>query len=411
MPAPSPIAPPASSPTAQANFNRLVQDIAWFGLGLPATMNFISVYAVRINANATVLGLLAALPAICALLTSSLARAWRKRYPDSVRALFWPGVGHRLTFLLPALTPFFPEAFQPYWLVLAISLPALPQGMANVLFLVLMRESVEPYRITALTSRRNMFFNLAVAAGTLSFGLWLDAVVFPLNYQVMYVVAFVLTMVSLWKVNQCVPITAEPPHPADEPDVNPWRDRAFQRVVLLVLVTHIPMFMIGPVVTLRLVEQMGASEGFMAYFALAGQITAAITAAMTNRVVQLVGYHSAMAIGMMLMAIMAAATALLPTLPPMIFASILGGCGWTLTAISIFGFFNQNMPQEHVTRYSTLWSQVTMLCVFIGPMLGSQLVNVGLGVVTVLLIGAGMRAVAAALIHAEKGKAARQIAE
>lgn len=404
----APTSPPASLPVAQANFERLVKEIAWFGLGLPATMNFLSVYAIRIDASATVLGLLSSLPAIFALLTSTVARAWRQRFTDSIRAMWLPGYGMRLVFPLCALTPFLPQEWQQYWLVVAVTLPALPQGLSNVVFLILMRESVEPHRITALTSRRNMFFNLAVAAGTLSMGFWLDAVAFPLNYQVMFLAAFVAAVMSVRLVLQCQPITTSRPPSADAPEISPWHDRRFQKVVFLAIVTHIPMFLIGPIVSLRLVDELDASDGFMAYFALAGQVMAAITAAWTNRIVQVIGSQRTMALGMILMAIMAAMTALFPTLPPMLLAGALGGIGWTLTAISIFGFFNDHMPQEHVARYSTVWSQVTTLCVFIGPLVGSQMVNLGMGVSAVLLVGAALRVISAVLIRMELRSEAQQ---
>lgn len=387
--------------TSQANFNHLVWDIAWFGLALPATMSFLSVYAIRINASATVLGLLAALPAVFALLTSSLARTWRRRYPDSVRAMYWPAFGHRLVFLLPALTPFFPKEWQPLWLVLAVSLPAFPQGIANVIFLVLMRETVENRRITELTSRRSMYFNLAVAAGTLAFGFWLERVAFPLNYQVMFVVAFVLSQASGWHLQQLKPIAVEPVRLPGQMLISPWRVGAFRRVIFLLLITYVPFFLLGPIVPLRLVDDLGATESFMAYFALGGQVAAAIVAGMTSLVVRKLGSQRTMALGMIGSALSAAILGLSSSLVLMLVASVVAGISWTMTAIAIFGYFNENMPQEDITRYSTLWNQLVMLTIFVGPMVGSQLVALGMDLRSVLLLGAGLRLLAGIAIPLE----------
>src|SRR5690554_7051500 len=104
-PAGIPSAPPD---VARDNFRHLVIEITYFGLAVPALSRFLSVYAIRLGADAMLLGWLAALPYIFQLITSSMAGTWRRRYPDTVSAQFWPGLFYRLSFLLPALTPFFP---------------------------------------------------------------------------------------------------------------------------------------------------------------------------------------------------------------------------------------------------------------------------------------------------------------
>ena len=68
---------------AQKNFSLLVADIGWFGLALPATSQFLAIYAIRLDASAALLGWLAALPSIVALISSTFAQWWRKRYPEA----------------------------------------------------------------------------------------------------------------------------------------------------------------------------------------------------------------------------------------------------------------------------------------------------------------------------------------
>jgi hypothetical protein len=60
---------------------------------------------------------------------------WRARFTNSGDAIILPSLGHRFIFLLPALTPFMPTDFQSIWLILALTLPAIPQGVASVVFL------------------------------------------------------------------------------------------------------------------------------------------------------------------------------------------------------------------------------------------------------------------------------------
>src|SRR5690606_23909870 len=130
----------------------LVLDIVWFGLAMPAIDRFREVYAIRLGADANQLTLLASLPALVLLFASSLAGRWMSRYSNSTQAVFWPGIGFRLAFLLPALTAFMPASFQLHWLTLAIILPSLAQGISAVGFVVMMRESVHEKKIAPLHS-------------------------------------------------------------------------------------------------------------------------------------------------------------------------------------------------------------------------------------------------------------------
>ncbi len=384
------------SERVDANFRLLVLDILWFGLALPSISRFLGLYTIKINDSPTILGLQSSLPAIIALVTSGLALWWRGHFSTINRALLWPGLGYRLTYLLPAFTPLFPKDWQPVWLVASVSIPAIPQGISSVLFLVLMREAIgTPRRLTTLTSRRSMTFNISVGIGTLLFGLWLELVAFPRNYQVMFVGAFLLSLLSLVCVQRTRPLTAEVPPSTAQPAVRPWKVLAFRRVAMVTMLTHISASMLWPIVTLRLVEDLGADEGFMSLFSVAELTAATLAAALSNRAVQRFGSLKVITLGMLGSAVSSVLIALLPdkwlTLP----AAALNGACWTMTAIAIFGYFSENTPQDALTPYSTRWNQVVMVSLFIGPMLGSQLAStVSLSFVVVLLIGAVLRALA-----------------
>src|SRR5688500_16945841 len=183
-------------PDERTNFHHLVRDMTWFGLAVAATRRFLSVYALRLGATPMELGLISSLPWVMIVLSSGLAGWWVRRNGDVVRALLIPGLAFRLLFLLPAFAPLLPLDIQPAWLILSITLPAIPQGIAGVTFLVAMRYSIDPKHMTSLTSTRNLVLNLSVAASALMFGLWLEKAPFPFNYQAMFVVAFLFALMS-----------------------------------------------------------------------------------------------------------------------------------------------------------------------------------------------------------------------
>jgi MFS family permease len=384
------------------NFRLLVLDIAWFGLAIPATTQFLAVYAIRLDASPALLGWLAALPAIMALATSGLAQWWRARFDTMLDALFWPALGYRLAFLLPALTPFLPAAWQPVWLVVAVALPAIPQGIASVLFLVILRESVEKRQLTALMGQRSMWYNVAVALGTLAFGVWLGWIVFPLNYQIMFVAAFGFALISLHNVMRVRVLSSTPVQVPDQsPPARPWQSPGLRRAALFSAIIHLTFFFVVPIIPLRLVNELGADEEFVSIFAMTSTAAGAIMSRYTGRVVALIGSRTTMSIGMIGSGVAGVMLAMMDTRYLALPAGVIGGVFWTLAAISQFTYFSENAPAENATRYMTVYNQVVMLAVFIGPMIGSQLASRAFDLVAVLWIGAALRLVAAGIVAAD----------
>lgn len=262
----------------RSNFNHLVLDIVWFGLALAATSRFLSVYAIRIGASPADLGWISALPALVLLVSSALGTWWRRHFSTSVKALILPAFGFRLVFLLPAFTPFLPIEWQPIYLLMSVTVPAIPQGLAGVTFIVMMREAIFERRITPLLGWRSLMLNLGLAAGALGFGILLEKLPFPLNYQSMFVVAFAFAMLSLWHCSRVsilapmpsapkpMPLVEQPP--ALTPQRSIWRSRTFGSIAFATAVTHGAMFFLVPVTPLYLVERFDATEGFMAIFGM-----------------------------------------------------------------------------------------------------------------------------------------------
>ncbi|MBI5960151.1 MAG: MFS transporter [Chloroflexi bacterium] len=385
--------PAETSQQAAQNFRLLALDIVWFGLAFPAVARFLALYTIRVDGSALVLGLQASLPAIFALITSSFALWWGKHFSDVVAGQFWPGIGYRLMFLLPAFTPYFPKEWQPIWLVFSVTIAALPQGISSVLFLVLMREGVENHRIMALTSRRSLAFNLSVGIGTLFFGLWLEEVAFPINYQLMFVVGFLLSLISLLNVQAVKVIFPETRPPAGQAVQRPWRAPAFRRVAVVTAATHVALFAMGPIISLRLVEELGADEAFMSIFAVIELSCASLAAASTGKLMRRYGIITLTAFGMLSTGISALIFAFAPDLWWTLPGAALGGAGWTTAAICLFGYFNENTPPDSLTSYSTGYNQVVMLSIFVAPLLGSQLAEVGISLVAVLIGGGVLRIV------------------
>lgn len=381
----------------RANIRHLVLDIAWFGLALPSTTRFMSIYAIRLGATPLELGWLSSLPAIMLLIASAWSSGWRARYPNTIRALFWPALAYRLAFFLVGLTPFLPPGWQVAWLILAVSLPALPQGVGTVLFLVMMRESVRPDHLRRLVSYRLTAMNVAIAVAALAYGVWLEAAPFPLNYQVMFLLSFVFTLASLSNVLTVHILYPSPTPVGEQVMIRPWRSVSFRRVAFVAAAVHVSFFSASAVIPLRLVNELGASEGFMALFGVAELVAGAVAAAFTNRIGRRIGNLAMSVWGMIGAAAAAAIIALFPRLELALVASALTGASWMAVVVGLFSFFSETTPVEDMTRYTTAYNQTISLAIFVGPMLGSVLANGGVALPVVLLLSAGLRLLAGVL--------------
>lgn len=387
----------------QANFNSLVIDVAWFGLAFASTSRFLSVYAIRLGATSTDLSLLASLPAIAMMISTSLAGWWSKRYADPVKANLWPGIGFRLAFLFPVFIPLLPPAIQLPGLIALATLPQLGQGMGATIFVVMMRQAIPMRRMTALLSQRMLVFNACVGIGVLAYGFFLERTTFPVNYQAMFGLSFLLSMGSMWRV-MAVKLPPRPPMPATHstaPKSSPWRTPSFQRVAFIAAIIHVAFVAVAPLLPLHLVEVFGATESFIALYGLVELIAGASIALVTSTLVARFGNRNLITLSMAGTALSMSVQALAPSLEFTLIASALSGASWTAAGIGLFGFFSETTPQEDMMGYTNAYHQIIFLALFVGPLIGSALASADMNLLAVLIAGAVLRLISAALTQVE----------
>jgi len=380
------------------NFRHLVFDVLWFGLAFPAIDRFRDVYAIRLGADAGQLTLIASLPALVLLFMSSIAARWMSRFSSSNASIQAPGIVFRLMFLFPALTAFIPTQFQLPWLIMSFVVPAIGQGISAVGFVVLMREAVSGSSIPTLSGRRTMMMNVSVAVSGLAMGFWLERAPFPINYQVMFVLAFVLSLASWWHVRQVKPISELVAPPSlTEPRVNPWKNPAFQLVAVILAMSFVTFSAIRPLISLYMVNHLHADEWFLSNFGLVELVAGALIALFTSKMIERIGNRAMIAVGLIGTGIAAVIIAVAQTLPVTLISAAVGGATWTMVAIAQFSYFSEMAPHENKEAYTTAYHQVVFTALFIGPILGNLLNTESIPIVTALCIGAAFRVLAGIL--------------
>jgi MFS family permease len=389
-----------TNPVERSNYYHLVADIAWFGLAFAAINRFLTFYAIRLDASPFEQGLIAALPALMLLFSTGLSGWWRNRFHDSVASLVIPSLGFRLMFLLPAVVPWFPQQIQVFCLIMAIVLPAFPQGIANATFVVMMREAISDGLLPKLWGQRLVALNITLATMTILFGYMLEWLPFPLGYQLMFLLAFLLNLLSVWHVRKVKILYPAPVAKKTEifPVLRLWRFPSFLRVAIVVLATYIAFTSVNAVMTLHLESNLGATEEFIGWAGVVELAAAAISAAYTHRLMAHFGSRHLITMSMVGTALAALVMAFAPTLTFTLIASALTGASWTAASIGILGYFHERTPAEDMHRMTVGFQQMTGIAMFIGPMIGNSLAQAGVGLVLVLVIGGVMRLIAAWLV-------------
>ncbi|MCA0456442.1 MAG: MFS transporter [Chloroflexi bacterium] len=385
-----------ASSKEKSNFHHLVMDVVWFGLAISAIDRFREVYAIRLGADTTQLTLLASLPSLVLFVTSSVANRWLKRYASSKDAIKFPGLIFRLAFILPALTAFFPPELRLPWLILSVLLPAIGQGIAAVGFIVMFREAVSGSLVASLHTRRMMVINITVAISGLTMGFWLERAPFPFNYQMVFVVGFILSLISWRHVTKVEPLPELVTPPPAEPTqrVNPWRYPTFQVVAFIIVLCFMTFTSIKPMQSLYMVNVLHADEWFLSLFGLVELASGAFVALFTARVIARFGNRTMIAYGLIGTGIAAFIIASAQSLPITLLSAAIGGSAWTIVNIGQFAYFSEMTPHEHKEPFTTAYHQTVFMATFIGPIIGKLLTTGDLPMVSVLVIGAILRVTA-----------------
>lgn len=391
----------ASLPVEKSNYRHLVMDIAWFGLALAATTRFLQFYALEMGATAIDLGWLTALPALVIIFTTMLSPWWRSRYHDSVSAVILPGLGHRLLFLLPAFAPFFPEHLRVPYIIFASTLPTIAQGTVASIFVVMMRETIRDKDLQPLLTQRHMAMNITITIGAIVFGIMLEKVAFPLNYQIMFLVAFIFSMFSEWHLTRLHVLNPEQSRKEAAPRRTYrelFADSRFQSVALVVLVSFLVFHVIIAVIPLQLKDHFNATEAYLGVYGALEVASAFGITLVLNRLIARFGNRGVIALGLFVNGIAALVVALAPDATFALLSAVLTGASWSAIGVCAFGFFAERTAKDDM-QAAMVYNQLAYVAIFVGPLIGSFLVNAGVSVIAVLLAGAALRFAGAAICH------------
>ena len=382
------------------NRRALYWDIAWFGITTGIAINFLSVYAVRLNASEVEVGALTAAPALLSIFWLVPVGQIIARQRRLLPLILWSLFTHRLGYLLMGLLPWLaPREWVVPGLIALSALQAIPAGAANVAFPAMLPDAIAKERLGRVVGIRNALIGATSTLAVWGSGPILAALPTPLNYQVLFLIAFAASLVSTYAVSRLdlpersVAATATGGTALADLREGMRRfgaDRQFFWFTLSAVFLHVALFTPAPLFPIYWVRILGASDSFVSLIATLGGASSVLSALMMDRVQRRWGNRRVVGIAMLALAFYPILTALTHTLPPLLGISVMGGVFAAGLNICLFHALLQVAPDADRARFIAIYSMLVNVAIFAAPLFGSWLAGL-IGVAPVLLLAGGLR--------------------
>ena len=189
-----------STSTVNRNIRVLVLELFWAAIAT-AGYSFAAAFVIRLGGSNLMVGLLTSAAAVVNMLTTIPFAALMERTSNRKPWIIGSLIAFRMLHIGLIFVPWLP-AYQAEAIVLILLVANLPVALFNAGWLPMFGEIIPLHRRAKLFSARNVTLGATMMVATYGFGRFLDHGTFPGNYQVVFVVAFVMSMLSTWYVAQ-----------------------------------------------------------------------------------------------------------------------------------------------------------------------------------------------------------------
>ena len=224
---------------------------------------YVPVLATRLGASPILLGLVTSGSALMLALTAALSGWYRSRAPDGMKALLMPfGVFRSILIWIPLVLLL--PAFQAEALILLTIVANFFAGLGQITFVTLLPRYTWRSRLSTLLSLRWTSLGVGMSISLALMGLVLNAFPLPLNYFVVCGIALVITIISsvcLFKVRPAPKDPATSGATASRPNLGALlKHKPAAHFLAVTILAQIALNAAVPLITLRLVREMGASD-------------------------------------------------------------------------------------------------------------------------------------------------------
>ncbi|MBM4430026.1 MAG: MFS transporter [Chloroflexi bacterium] len=388
--------------SAHMNNWNLYREIAWYGVLSSVTTTFAGVFALRLGASTFLIGLLTSLPALVNVLFQIPAARLVEREADRRKVLLWSGLGMRLPALLIALVPILFKQWQPQAVIYITALGTIPAAVGNVSFTAMLADVVAPQYRARVVSVRNVLLSVATTMTVLVTGKALDILPFPLGYQIVFGVAFLASLVSLFYLGRvCIPTApvAQQSEVGQDQPANMrahiqtmLRQRGYVRFVLGAFIYYWGLYFPMPLYAIYRVRVLRISDGWIGTLSMVESLVTILAYYAWGKIAYKRGSRFVLLSGALLVCIYPFATALSRSVWPLFLAVSIAGVAGPAFNMGLFNNLLEVAPAERRATYVAMFNTLINLAAFVSPLLGTTAAE-WLGIREALFVGGIARVV------------------
>ncbi len=389
----------------QRNIWHLYQDLVWLGI-TTAVGTYTNVYAIRLGASKHLLGLKASVPSLITLILRLPAAQWMERTDDRqrliVRSLLAARAIYFAIFLLPWLNrlPLLRDIPPAYVLVGLVLLMNVPNAISAAGWDAFFADVVPEQLRARVIGTRNMMTHLAMLLLVPLIGAFLEWVSFPLNYQLVYLMAFIGAMGSVWHVHRIrVPPTAAASRRRTRGIT--WREvrdifrgnREFTILVAGIFVYQWAVNLAAPLFSVYYVQVLGASESWIGLRTTIASIVSILAFRFWPPQLERYGEQSVLRIVTPLTVLFPLLTGLTGTLTPHLFIVAIPRLFASAAMLARYNLLLRISPDDRRPTYIALYAILFHSAATVAPMVGVWLSDL-IGLRNVFFVAAGLRLLA-----------------
>jgi len=408
------------------NDHYLYFDIFWWGILAGTLISFLGIYLARLGATSFQLGILSAGPALVNLLISLPAGKWLENR-SFTRTAFITSMMHRSGYVLILLVMLiFVEQMQIYMVLWITVFMSIPGTALMIAFNAMVAEIIPPNRRGLVIGRRNALLAVSMTTSSLLAGQMLERIVFPLNYQIVFLIGIVggaLSCYSLGRIREVsnksdFPRIGKPLLDRARPgstSISPGRryipgmrflTRGGELLRLDLLRSQFGGFLgamfffytvhnlVVPLFPTYSVDKMGLSDWSISIGTAFFQVAVFFTSLRLGRVSDRIGHHLLMVMSVIGFAAFPLFIGIWPTVPSYMLGAAIGGIGWGFLGGALGNRLMERVPEDDRPAHMALFNIVLNLGVLTGSLFGPVLGDWA-GLQTAMVIGGILRILAA----------------